>query len=356
QSSDIAFLQYTGGTTGISKGAMLTHRNIIANMMQISAWITAKLTEGEEVVMTPLPLYHIFSLTVNCLAFAKIGANIVLITNPRDIPAFIKELKTSRPTAMSVVNTLIVALLHDKSLTGVDFSRLKITVAGGMALQTPVAKQWMETTKTVIIEGYGLTETSPLASVNPFEGGKLGTIGLPAPSTEMRVIDDNGKEVPCGTSGELCVRGPQVMKGYWNQAEETARVLSSDGWLRTGDIAEMAEDGYFKIVDRKKDMILVSGFNVYPNEVEEVAVSNPKVKEAAAVGVPDEKSGEVVKLFVVKKDPSLTAAELISFCHRLLTSYKVPKHIEFIAELPKNNVGKILRRELRDREKHPASH
>jgi long-chain acyl-CoA synthetase len=355
QSSDVAFFQYTGGTTGVSKGAMLTHRNIIANMMQISVWITSQLEVGKEVLMTPLPLYHIFSLTVNCLTFAKIGANIVLVTNPRDIPGFIKELKRAKPTTMSVVNTLIVALLHHPGLKKLDLSRLKVTVAGGMALQTPVAQEWMKTTRTNIIEGYGLTETSPLASVNPLQGGKLGTIGLPAPSTEMRIIDEEGKVLPPGEAGELCVRGPQVMKGYWNQPEETAKVLAEDGWLKTGDIAVMAEDGYFKIVDRKKDMILVSGFNVYPNEIEEVAVTHPKVKESAAVGIADEKSTEVVKLFVVKKDASLTSQELISFCHRYLTSYKVPKQVEFIDELPKNNVGKILRRELRDRAKSKAT-
>jgi long-chain acyl-CoA synthetase len=345
---DTAFLQYTGGTTGVSKGAILTHRNIISNMEQIAAWMKPRLSIGVETIMTPLPLYHIFSLTVNCLAFVKVGAKIVLVTNPRDLPAFMKELKKSRPTVMSIVNTLAGALLHHPDFHKVSFKNLKLSVAGGMALQTSVARQWTETTHTLIIEGYGLTEASPVVSCNPVDDtGKVGTIGMPLPSTDVRIMSEEGQELGMGDTGELWVKGPQVMKGYWNQPEETAKVLTSDGWLKTGDIAQIDTDGYLKIVDRKKDMILVSGFNVYPNEVEDVAGMHPKVRESAAVGVPDEKSGEVVKLFVVKKDPSLTEAELKAHLKANLTGYKVPHMIQFMDDLPKNNIGKILRRELR---------
>ncbi|MFL5814776.1 MAG: AMP-binding protein [Bdellovibrionia bacterium] len=353
QPEETAFLQYTGGTTGISKGAVLSHRNIISNMEQIAAWMKPRLEVGKETMMTPLPLYHIFSLTVNCLAFVKVGATIVLVTNPRDLPAFMKELKQSKPTAMSIVNTLASALLHHPEFKSVPFDQLKLTVAGGMALQTSVARQWSESTRTTIIEGYGLTESSPVVSCNPVDDtGKVGTIGMPLPSTDVRIMSEESpeaaaKELGVGEIGELWVKGPQVMKGYWNQPEETAKVITSDGWLKTGDIAQIDADGYIKIVDRKKDMILVSGFNVYPNEVEDVAGLHPKVRESAAVGVPDEKSGEVVKLFVVKKDPSLTAQELKQHLKSNLTGYKVPHTIEFMDDLPKNNIGKILRRELR---------
>ncbi len=347
---DSAFLQYTGGTTGVSKGAILTHRNIIANMEQIAAWMKPRLSEGSETIMTPLPLYHIFSLTVNCLAFVKVGATIVLVTNPRDLPAFIKELKQVQPSAMSIVNTLAGALLHHPDFKTVPFDKLKLTVAGGMALQTSVARQWAETTQTTIIEGYGLTESSPVVSCNPVDDtGKVGTIGMPLPSTDIKIMSDEGQELGIDEVGEIWVKGPQVMKGYWNQPEETSKVLTPEGWLKTGDIAQIDSDGYLKIVDRKKDMILVSGFNVYPNEVEDVACLHPKVLEAAAVGAPDEKSGEVVKLFVVKKDPSLSTEDLKSHLRGNLAAYKVPQTIEFVKDLPKNNIGKILRRELRGR-------
>jgi long-chain acyl-CoA synthetase len=349
-SGDTAFLQYTGGTTGVSKGAILTHRNIISNMEMIAVWMKPTLNEGEESILTPLPLYHIFSLTVNCLAFVKVGATIDLVTNPRDLPALIKELKKVQPSTISIVNTLAAALLHHPDFKTVPFEKLKLTVAGGMALQTSVAKQWADTTKTVIIEGYGLTEASPVVSCNPVDNtGKIGTIGLPLPSTDVRIMSEDSKELGIGETGELWVKGPQVMKGYWNQTEESSKVLTSDGWLKTGDIAQIDADGYLKLVDRKKDMILVSGFNVYPNEVEDVAGQHPKVLESAAIGVPDEKSGEVVKLFVVKKDESLTSDELKTHLRENLTAYKVPQTIAFVKDLPKNNIGKILRRELRGR-------
>lgn len=350
-SDDTAFLQYTGGTTGVSKGADLTHRNIIANMLQVVAWIKPLLIEGKEIAVLALPLYHIFSLTVNGLCLFKYGATNVMITNPRDIPGFIKTLKKYRFTAFPGLNTLFNALMHHKDFTSIDFSSMKISVGGGMALQVPVAKKWMELTKSVIIEGYGLTETSPVACANPIDGtDKLGTIGLPLPSTDVAIWNENDEELPVGGEGEIVIKGPQVMRGYWNQPEETAKAIK-DGWLRTGDMGVCDEDGFFKIVDRKKDMILVSGFNVYPNEIETVLVSHPKVVEAAAVGIPDEKSTEIVKAFVVRKDPSLTEEELIAFCREQLTAYKVPKQVEFRDELPKTNVGKILRRALRDEKK-----
>ncbi len=347
-SQDTAFLQYTGGTTGVSKGAVLTHQNIIANMLQICAWMRPKLIEGEEICLTPLPMYHIFSLTVNCLAFMRYGASNILITNPRDIPAFIKTMKSEKFSIMTGVNTLYNALALHKDIKSVDFSHLKISVAGAMALQNAVKERWKVSTGTDVIEGYGLTETSPVACCNPIDGtDKAGTIGLPLPDTDIKLIDDAGNDVTfTGKPGELCVKGPQVMQGYYNKPEETRNVLK-DGWLFTGDIATMDQDGFFKIVDRKKDMILVSGFNVYPNEVEDAVMKHPKVLEAAAIGVPDEHSGEVVKVFIVKKDESLTAEEIIQHTKQYLTNYKIPKHVEFRTEIPKTNVGKVLRRALR---------
>lgn len=346
---DLAFLQYTGGTTGVAKGAMLTHRNVLANMLQIRWWMSPKLVEGEEVAIAALPLYHIFALTLNCLAFLKYGAENVLITNPKDIPGFIKELKKTPFTALAGVNTLFNALMNNPEFVTIDFSRVKISVAGAMTLQRPVAEKWMELTKSVIVEGYGLTEASPVVSCNPIDGtDKVGTIGLPVPSTDVKLLNDNDEEVPMGEAGELCAKGPQVMKGYWNRPDETEKVMTKDGWLRTGDIATVDADGFFKIVDRKKDMILVSGFNVYPNEVEEAIASHPGVLEVAAIGVPDMHSGEIVKAVVVKRDQNLTAEDVIAHARKSLTNYKVPRLVEFRTELPKTNVGKILRRALRD--------
>ena len=348
EQKDVAFLQYTGGTTGVAKGAVLTHKNILANMLQIVSWMGTKLKKREEVAITALPMYHIFSLTVNCLAFMWYGAQNILITNPRDIPGFIKELRNTHFTIMTGVNTLYNALMNNPDFTKIDFSKVKISVAGAMALQRAVSEKWKDLTGSTLVEGFGLTETSPVVCVNPINGGdKVGTIGLPVPSTDIKMIDDDGNEVKMGESGELCVKGPQVMQGYWNRADETANVLSADGWLKTGDIAQIDSDGFVKIVDRKKDMILVSGFNVYPNEVEDAIATNPKVLEVAAVGIKDEHSGEVVKVFVVKKDPSLTEKEVIDYARKSLTNYKVPKFVEFRTDLPKTNVGKILRRALR---------
>lgn len=345
---DIAFLQYTGGTTGVAKGAMLTHRNIIANMLQIAEWMRPSLKEGREIAVLALPLYHIFSLTVNGLAMMFYGACNLMITNPRDIAGFVKTLRTNRFTLVCGLNTLFNALMNHPNFTKINFKSLKISVAGGMALQSAVAERWKKLTNTPIVEGYGLTETSPVVSCNPIDGtDKVGTIGLPLPSTEIKFIDDEGKEVPAGEPGEICVRGPQVMAGYWQKPDETKKMMTEDGWLKTGDVGIMDNDGFTKIVDRKKDMILVSGFNVYPNEIEDVVVSHPKVLEAAAVGVPDPHSNEAVKIFVVAKDTSLTKEEIVSHCKNNLTGYKVPKHVEFRKELPKSNVGKILRRELR---------
>lgn len=353
---DVAFLQYTGGTTGVAKGAMLTHGNMVANTLQLAAWVGDLFTQGEEQIVTALPLYHIFSLTVNAILMAHFGGENVLITNPRDIPAFIKTLKKSRWSAITGVNTLYNSLLHHPGFASVDCSRVKFALAGGMAVQRAVAERWKKVTGIPLIEGYGLTETSPVATANRLDiKDYTGSIGMPLPSTDLELRDDDGHVVPAGQPGELCVRGPQVMKGYWNRPDETAKVLDADGWLRTGDIARMDENGLFFIVDRKKDMILVSGFNVYPNEIEDVVARHPGVLEVAAIGVPDEHSGEVVKLFVVKKDPALTEAALKQYCHDELTGYKRPKYIEFRKELPKSNVGKILRRALRDEEKKQES-
>ena len=346
---DIAFLQYTGGTTGVAKGAMLTHGNMIANMEQASAWIKDKIEEGKDTIITALPLYHIFSLTANCLTFMKVGALNYLITNPRDMPGFVKELKNVSFTAITGVNTLFIGLLNTPGFDEVDFSRLKLTLGGGMAVQQPVAERWYKVTGSPLLEAYGLTETSPAVCINPLNLTEYnGSIGLPVPSTEVSVQDENGNLLPQGESGELCVRGPQVMKGYWHREEETAKVISADGWLKTGDVAKMDADGFFRIVDRLKDMILVSGFNVYPNEVESVIAGHEGVLEVGVIGVPDGKRGEVVKAVIVRKDPSLTEEEVIEHCRKDLTAYKVPKIVEFRAELPKTNVGKILRRELRD--------
>jgi len=349
---DLAFLQYTGGTTGVAKGAMLTHGNLVANMLQSKAWMAAAgLGKDIEIVIGALPLYHIFALTANCLVYMSIGGVNVLITNPRDMQGFVKELQKVPFTFIPGVNTLFNALLNTPGFAELDFSTLKGALGGGMAVQRAVAERWKEVTGTPLIEAYGLTETSPAACINPMDlEGFNGCIGLPIPSTECAIMNDAGELLPQGETGELVIRGPQVMKGYWQRPEETAKVLTEDGWLRTGDIAIMTADGFFKIVDRKKDMILVSGFNVFPNEIEDVIAHHPKVLEVAVVGVPDEKSSEAVKVFVVKSDPSLSEAELRAFCAEELTGYKRPKHIEFRDDLPKSNVGKILRRELRDEE------
>ena len=354
---DIAFLQYTGGTTGVSKGAMLLHRNMIANLLQARAWLKPFLDPNEvEVIITPLPLYHIFSLLANCLTFMTLGAENVLIPNPRDIPGFVKEMGKHRFTALTGVNTLFNALVNNPEFGKLDFSRLRTTLGGGMAVQEAVAEKWQLITGKPLIEAYGLTETSPAATINPLDLKRYnGSIGLPIPSTEVILRDDEGKNVPLGQPGEICIRGPQVMKGYWQHPAETAKVLDEHGWLATGDIGVMDEQGFIRIVDRKKDMILVSGFNVYPNEIEGVAVMHPGVLECAAVGVLDKKSGEAVKLFVVKKDERLTADELIAHCRTHLTAYKVPREVEFRTDLPKTNVGKILRRELRDEARAKAA-
>jgi len=344
---DLAFLQYTGGTTGVSKGAMLTHRNMIANLEQVSGLLSTVITPGKDLVVTALPLYHIFALLANCLLFLKFGCPNLLITNPKDMPGFVKELEKYPFAILPGVNTLFNGLLNTPGFSELDFSNFKFGLGGGMAVQRPVAEKWQKVTGTVLLEGYGLTECSPVVAVNPpqLEAYK-GAIGLPVPSTDIMLIDDNGNEVAAGESGELWVKGPQVMKGYYNRPEASEEILK-DGWLATGDIARYDEEGYFYIVDRKKDMILVSGFNVFPNEIEEVAAMHDAVLEVAAIGVPHDVSGEVVKLFIVRKDDSLTAEAVISHCRTHLTGYKVPKHVEFKEELPKTNVGKILRRELR---------
>ncbi len=345
---DVILLQYTGGTTGVSKGAMLTHRNLIANMLQIRAILFVYLEEGKEMALSPLPLYHIFAFTVNCLALMSFGTSTVLVTNARDFQSIIKEFKAYPISVFTGVNTLFNALLNQSNFAEVDFSSLKVTVGGGMAVQKSVADRWKDITGVTLTEGYGLTETSPVVCVNPVDGtGQIGTIGMPLPSTDVRIVNEEGEPLTAGGTGELQVKGPQVMLGYYNNPEATAEVIK-DGWFSTGDIGFMQDDGYFKIVDRKKDMILVSGFNVYPNEIEEVVAMNEKVLEVAAIGVLDVKCGEVVKIVVVKKDESLTEEELIAHCRKNLTGYKIPKFVEFRTELPKTNVGKILRRELKN--------
>ena len=345
---DTALLQYTGGTTGLAKGAVLSHGNICANMLQAKEWIKNSLHEGKETVIAALPLYHIFALTVNLMIFTNTGSKIILITNPRDMKGFIGELKKEPISVFIGVNTLFNAMVNRPDFAEVDFSRLKLTLGGGMATQKAVAEKWKKITGTPIVEAYGLTEASPGVCCNPLNiEAYSGGIGLPVPSTEVELRDADGKEVPIGQPGELWVRGPQVMKGYWNRPEETAKAIDARGFLETGDIAVMDEKGWLKLVDRKKDLIVVSGFNVYPNEIEEVVASNDKVLEVACIGVASEKTGEAIKVFVVRKDPSLTKEELIDFCRKELTAYKVPKDIEFRDELPKSNVGKILRRELR---------
>jgi long-chain acyl-CoA synthetase len=345
---DIAFLQYTGGTTGVAKGAMLTHGNMVANVLQAMEWIGPSFPRDPATLITALPLYHIFALTANCLLFVVLGWRNILITNPRDFPAFVAELKKYKFTFISGVNTLFNALLHTPGFDKVDFDSLKVTLGGGMAVQEAVAKRWKEVTGKVLTQAWGLTETSPAACINLPGEDFNGSIGLPISSTEISIRDDDGNELGINTVGEICVRGPQVMAGYWNRPDETAQVMIGKDWLRTGDIGRIDERGLVFIEDRKKDMILVSGFNVYPNEVESIAVTHPGVLEAAAIAQADEKSGEVVALFVVKKDPNLTEQEMIEHCRKALTGYKVPKHVYFRADLPKTNVGKILRRALRD--------
>ncbi len=346
--NDVAFLQYTGGTTGVSKGAVLTQRNMVANVMQAAAWLGPFLTPGKEIIITALPLYHIFSLTANCLTFMHFGGLNVLITNPRDMPGFIKELSKWKFTALTGVNTLFNGLLNTKGFAELDFSSFKLALGGGMAVQEAVAVRWQKVTGKPLAEAYGLTETSPAVTINPLNlAAYNGTIGLPVSSTEISIRDDQNQEVELGQPGELCVRGPQVMHSYYNRPDETAKVLDPDGWLHTGDVAIATPEGYFKIVDRKKDMILVSGFNVYPNEIEGVIAGHPGVLEVAAIGVPCEATGEMVKVFIVKRDPTLTAEQVVEYCDGKLTRYKMPKQVEFRDSLPKSNVGKILRRELR---------
>jgi long-chain acyl-CoA synthetase len=346
---DLAFLQYTGGTTGVPKGAMLTHGNFLANLQQAHAWLKPFVMEGEETIITALPLYHIFALMANCFTFLMLGATNVLITNPRDIPAFVKELAKYPFTTITGVNTLFNALLNNEDFLKLDFSKLHISLGGGMAVHESVAEKWKEVTGTTLTEAYGLTEASPGITMNPLDLEEhRGSIGVPLPSTEVCIRDETGYDLPIGSAGELCVRGPQVMKGYWKRPTETEKVMTPDGFLRTGDVATMDEKGFFRVIDRIKDMILVSGFNVYPSEIEEVVSLHPGVLEVGAVSVPDERSGEALKIVVVKKDPHLTAEDLMAFCRQRLTGYKVPHHIEFREELPKTNVGKVLRRALRE--------
>jgi len=347
---DLAVLQYTGGTTGVAKGAMLTHANLVANLTQVRPMLEDQVSEGEEVVIAPLPLYHIYSFTLNCGIMLEAGAHNILIPNPRDIPGFVKELQKHKFTAFIGLNTLFVALCNNEDFQKLDFSGVKLTASGGMALTSDAAKMWERVTGCEISEGYGMTETSPVVTFNPRSAIKLGTIGLPIPSTIVKTIDDEGNETAVGEPGELCVKGPQVMRGYWQRPEDTRQSFTEDGFIQTGDIALIQEDGYIRIVDRKKDMIIVSGFNVFPNEIEDVVTSHPKVVECAAVGVEDTKSGEAVKVYVVATKEGVSANELKEFCRERLTAYKVPKHFEFREELPKSNVGKILRRELRDEE------
>ena len=345
---DLAVLQYTGGTTGVAKGAMLTHANLVANLTQVRPMLEDQVEEGKEVVIAPLPLYHIYSFTLNCGIMLEAGAHNVLIPNPRDIPGFVKELQKQKFSAFIGLNTLFVALCNNEDFQDLDFSGLKLTASGGMALTSDTAKMWQRVTGCEISEGYGMTETSPVVTFNPRSAIQIGTIGLPIPSTVVKTIDDDGNETPVGEPGELCVKGPQVMRGYWQRPDDTQKSFTDDGFLKTGDVALIQEDGYIRIVDRKKDMIIVSGFNVFPNEIEDVVTTHPKVVECAAVGIPDAKSGEAVKVYVVPTKEGVTANEIKEFCRERLTAYKVPKHFEFRDELPKSNVGKILRRELRD--------
>jgi long-chain acyl-CoA synthetase len=351
---DIAFLQYTGGTTGGMKGAILTQRNMVANLMQAAAWIAPFLNRKiKGGIITALPLYHIFSLTANCLVFLRTGIPNILITNPRDIPNFVKELKRQPFSIMTGVNTLFNALLHNEDFRHLDFSDFIFSLGGGMAVQKAVAEKWQEVTGTPLLEAYGLTETSPAVTINPLNLKEFnGSIGLPLPSTDVKICDDDGNELPMGAPGELCIKGPQVMRGYWQQPERTADILSEDGWLRSGDIATIDEGGFLRIVDRKKDIIIVSGFNVYPNEIEDVIAKIKGVREVAIVGVPSTAHGELVKAFIIRSDPTLTEQQILDAAHKELTGYKIPKEIEFRDELPKTNVGKVLRRALRDEEKN----
>ena len=354
---DTAVLQYTGGTTGVAKGAMLTHRNLVANMLQCRALMGSELGDGCEVMVAPLPLYHIYAFTFHCMTMMLIGAHNVLITNPRDLSAFVKDLRRQRFTGFVGLNTLFVALCNNEEFRKLDFSALKATFSGGMALQLAAAERWQQVTGCSICEGFGMTETSPVVSVNPFGAIQIGTIGIPMPSTQCRIVDDEGNELPIGATGELCVKGPQVMKGYWQRPDATAEVLDDQGWLKTGDIGIIQNDGYMRIVDRKKDMILVSGFNVYPNELEDVLATLPGVLQCAAIGIPDEKSGEAIKLFVVvKPGESLTKEQVMQHMHDNVTGYKRPKTVEFRDSLPTTNVGKILRRELRTEELRKLEH
>jgi long-chain acyl-CoA synthetase len=353
---DLAFLQYTGGTTGLPKGAMLSHGNIVANLQQAHAWLRPVLDEGQETIVTALPLYHIFALTVNCLIFVKIGAANLLIVNPRDIPGLVKELARRPFTVLTGVNTLFNALLNNRDFARLNFTPLRLTVGGGMAVHRSVAERWKQVTGKTLVECYGLTEASPAVTANPLDLTDYnGSIGLPIPSTEIAIRDEAGRDLPVGEPGELCVRGPQVMKGYWKQPAETAGVTTPDGFLRTGDVAIVDEAGFVCIVDRKKDMIIVSGFNVYPNEIEEIVAMCPGVLEAGAFGVPDPASGEAVWVAVVKKDPALTALDVIAHCRKFLTGYKIPRHVEFRDSLPKTPIGKILRRALREQAAKPAA-
>ncbi|MEH6824719.1 MAG: AMP-binding protein [Motiliproteus sp.] len=347
---DLALLQYTGGTTGVAKGAMLSHRNLLANLIQVKGLLDSITEPGQELAIAPLPLYHIYSFTVSCMLMMEIGAQVVLITNPRDMSAFVGELKRWKFTIFSGLNTLFNGLCQQPEFHRLDFSQLKLTISGGMALATDVAEQWQKVTGCAVLEGYGMTETSPIISVNPPGAIRLGTIGLPISSTEFRLIDAEGSAVPTGESGELCVRGPQVMQGYWNQPQETALVLDAEGWLKTGDIASVDEAGYLSIVDRKKDMINVSGFNVYPNELEGVVLTHPDVIDCVAIGLPDANQGELIKLFVITANPQLSIQDVRHHCRERLTAYKIPSQVEFRSELPRSNIGKVLRRGLRDEE------
>ena len=347
---DVAVLQYTGGTTGVAKGAMLTNRNLVANMEQVREAMGDSMKEGEEFYIAPLPLYHIYAFTIHCMALFSTGNHSELIPNPRDIQGFVKTLKGKRFTGFVGLNTLFNGLMRCPDFANLDFSKLHTTASGGMALTRDTAKRWETMTGCVVTEGYGMTETSPVVSFNPADSVQLGTVGIAVPGTEVKVVDENGNDLPNNSPGELCVRGPQVMKGYWERPEATASTIDAEGWLKTGDMAVIQDDGYIKIVDRKKDMIIVSGFNVYPNEIEDIVSAHDKVTEAAAIGIPDERSGEIVKLFIVRADESLTEEEVIAYCRENMTAYKVPKKIEFREDLPKTNVGKILRRELRDEE------